>query len=275
MALDAEIAAGAAGALLVGGPTVLAFFSGGFFDRPRIVAAIVAWALVIVATLLVARPLPGGFAGRLTLAALALLTGWTALSIAWAPIGERARTTCSGSCSTSASSSRRSPCCAGHEPGAGWSRRWSWGRSSWSRYGLSERLLPGWSSSTAASPRPAGSSSRSPTGTRFGLLAAIGLVLAVRVAGDPSARAPLRGGAAAAGVALGLGVYLTFARGALAAVATGLLVLIALAPTGATSCGAPSWSPAPRPGRAGRQPLPDRQIARDGRQGDAGEGRGC
>ena len=77
---------GAAGALLVGGPTALAFFSGGFFDRPRIVAGVVAWALVILAALLVPRPLPeSSFPAALALAGLALLTGWTALSITWAP----------------------------------------------------------------------------------------------------------------------------------------------------------------------------------------------
>ena len=39
------LAAGAAALLAM--PTVLAFFSGGFFDKPRLVAALVAWALVV------------------------------------------------------------------------------------------------------------------------------------------------------------------------------------------------------------------------------------
>ena len=50
------LAAGGA-AILIAGPTALAFFSGGYFDRPRLVAAVVAWALVILAAL-TARPLP-------------------------------------------------------------------------------------------------------------------------------------------------------------------------------------------------------------------------
>ena len=37
----------AAAACLLAGPTVLAFFSGGFFAEPRLIAAIVAWALVL------------------------------------------------------------------------------------------------------------------------------------------------------------------------------------------------------------------------------------
>jgi hypothetical protein len=66
----------------------------------------------------------------------------------------------------------------------------------------------------------------------LGLLAAIGLVLATRVAGDPGRERAIRAAAAAAGVALGLGVYLSFSRGALAAVAAGVLFLVALAPQG-------------------------------------------
>ena len=65
-----------------------------------------------------------------------------------------------------------------------------------------------------------------------GIAAAIGFVLAVRVAGDPASLRALRAFLAAASVPLGLGVYLSFSRGALAAVAVGLLVLVALAPEG-------------------------------------------
>ena len=99
-------------------------------------------------------------------------------------------------------------------------------------YGLSERFLPGLvelDRSFAA----AGRLEQPLTyWNAFGLLAALGLVLAVRIAGDADRPGPLRGAAAAAGVVLGLGAYLTFGRGALAAVAAGLLVLIALAPDG-------------------------------------------
>jgi hypothetical protein len=64
----------------------------------------------------------------------------------------------------------------------------------------------------------------------MGVLATVGFVLAVRVAGDPERPPVLRAAVAAAGVPIGLGLYLTFARGALAALAVGLLVLVALAP---------------------------------------------
>ena len=42
-------AAGAA--VLIAGPTVIAFFSGGFFDDPRLLGALVAWILVGLAAL--------------------------------------------------------------------------------------------------------------------------------------------------------------------------------------------------------------------------------
>ena len=37
-----------AAAVLLLGPTALAFFAGGFFEGPRLTAAVVAWALVLV-----------------------------------------------------------------------------------------------------------------------------------------------------------------------------------------------------------------------------------
>ena len=78
-------------AALIGGPTALAFFSGGFFDRPRLIAGIAAWALVVVAAALAPTPLPTSTAGRVALAGLFLLTAWTALSLIWAPLGGRAQ----------------------------------------------------------------------------------------------------------------------------------------------------------------------------------------
>src|SRR5256885_2265474 len=54
----------AAGALLLAGSTILAFASGGFFAEPRLIAAIVAWAIVRVPPLLAPPPLPASRAGR-------------------------------------------------------------------------------------------------------------------------------------------------------------------------------------------------------------------
>src|SRR5437773_2619839 len=62
-------------------------------------------------------------------------------------------------------------------------------------------------------------------------LAALGLVLCARVAGDNDRRGGLRRMSAAAAAPLAAGVYLSFSRGALAALAAGLIVLLVAAPT--------------------------------------------
>ena len=53
------VTAVAAACLLIG-PTVLAFFSGGYFDEPRLIAALVAWGLVLALALTGPAPLPAG-----------------------------------------------------------------------------------------------------------------------------------------------------------------------------------------------------------------------
>src|SRR3954465_4729666 len=67
-----------AGALLLGGSTALAFFSGGYFAEPRLIAAIVVWALVLALTLTGESPLPRTPPGRLALGGGPPLTGWGA-----------------------------------------------------------------------------------------------------------------------------------------------------------------------------------------------------
>jgi hypothetical protein len=216
--------------VLIGGPTALAFFSGGFFDRPRLIAATAAWLLVGVATLLSPRPLPSSTPGRIALAALFVLAAWTALSLTWAPLGGPAQ-----------DDLQRLLLYLGFF-GAGLAllrgqrvQRWlepatALGASIVIGYGLAERLLPG----LIELDRSRTASGRLEQPLTYwnaeGAVAAVGLVLAIRIAGDPDRSRALRGAAAAAGVVLTLGVYLTFSRGALAAVAAGLAVLIALAP---------------------------------------------
>jgi O-antigen ligase len=219
-------------AALVAAPTAVAFFSGGFFDRPRLIAGIAAWALVLVAAVLAPRPLPSSTAGRLALGGLFLLTAWTALSLIWAPLGGRAQ-----------DDLQRLLLYLGFFiaalmllRGAG-ARRWLepavvLGSLAVVGYGLAERLLPG----LLEFDRSQTASGRLEQPLTYwnaeGAVAAVGLLLAVRLAGDPARPKALRSAAAAAGVVLGLGVYLTFSRGALAAVAAGLVVLFALAPQG-------------------------------------------
>ncbi|MDQ6818387.1 MAG: hypothetical protein M3018_13420, partial [Actinomycetota bacterium] len=79
------ILAVAVAALLIG-PTVLAFFSGGYFPESQAWAGLLAWAVVIVGLLASPSALPRGRGAWLALGGLALLACWTLLSSTWAPI---------------------------------------------------------------------------------------------------------------------------------------------------------------------------------------------
>jgi O-Antigen ligase len=258
---------------LVGGPAALAFFSGGYFDRPRIIAGIAAWGLVVIAALVAPRPLPSSTPGRVALAGLFLLCAWTALSITWAPVAGRAQDDLQrlllylGVFIAALAMLR----------GAG-ARRWLepalvLGALVVVGFGLSERLLPDLIELDRS--RSAAGRLESPIlyWNALGAVAAIGLVLAVRLAGDPDRERALRGGAAGAGVPLGLGVYLSFSRGALAAVAAGLLVLVALAPAGRSLLRSMlAILPAAALGALLATGLPTVKSLSRGEQGDAGDG---
>ncbi len=218
-----------AAAILLAGPTVLAFASGGFFDRPRLIAAVGAWLLVAVAMLVSPCPLPRSRAGIAAVAGLALLALWTLLSYRWAPLGERAQ----------ADAQRLTLYLGVLVAGAALlrGRAASWvepvlalGTVVVTGYGLSARLLPGLVELDR---------SRSGAGrleqpltywNAMGCLAAIGFVLCVRVATDPRRPRWLRAGAGAASPVVAAGVYLSLSRGALLALAVGLLMLFLLAP---------------------------------------------
>jgi O-Antigen ligase len=221
-----------AAAIAVGGPTILAFFSGGFFDRPRLIATIVAWALVAVVALTAEEPLPRSAAGRCALAGLLLLLAWTALSFEWAPLGERVQ-----------HDAERLLLYLGYFLAAMALLRETWlhralepllavGVLITVGYGLSERLFPGLVELER---------SRTATGrleqpltywNAVGALAAIGVILAMRIAGDTRRPRAVRAAAAAGGVPIAFGAYLSFSRGALAAVAAGVVLLLAFAPAG-------------------------------------------
>ena len=72
--------------VLLGGPTALAFFSGGYFETPRLWAGVLAWTCVAVAAIVCRRPWPRHAPAWLALAGLAGLAAWTGASIAWAPL---------------------------------------------------------------------------------------------------------------------------------------------------------------------------------------------
>jgi hypothetical protein len=219
-------------ASLLAGPTVLAFFSGGYFERPRLIAGILAWGAVLAAVVLARRPLPRGSGGRVALAGLAALCVWTALSLLWTPIAgatedDLQRTLLYlayfGACAVLFR--------------ALWVSAWlepalAAGTAVVTCYALSERLLPDLFDLSQSI--TAGGRLEQPLTywNASGALAALGVVLCVRLVGDTRRDARLRAAAAAATVPLAAGVYLSLSRGVLAALAVGLSVLVAVAPDG-------------------------------------------
>ena len=218
-----------AGALLAG-PTALAFASGGFFDRSRTIAGVAVWVLVALLAV-TGAPLPRSRAAWAALAGLGGLTAWAAISLSWTPLTEPARDdvgrlvlyTGALLASAMAWAERRDvrlvePALAG-------------GALVVCLYGLSDRLLPGLidleQSATAA-----GRLEQPLTyWNGMGVLGALGLTLAIRVAGTDSRPRVLRVAAAASAAPFGMAIYLTFSRGAIAALVVGVAVVLALCPT--------------------------------------------
>jgi hypothetical protein len=202
------------------GPAALAFAKGGYFDVPRLVAGVVACALVIVVAARDARPIPRS--AYLAVAGLAALTAWTGASILWAPIAGAAsddfqRLLLYMFAFVAALAVLRPP----HvrrlvEPVV------LAGIVAAALYGLSERLLPSVFSLQALPSADDRLAWPLTYWNAMGALAGMGLVLAAWI--------PSRAAAATAPI-LGLACYLTFSRGALGATAAGLAVLVAVAPT--------------------------------------------
>jgi hypothetical protein len=216
--------------VLLAGPLVLAFFTGGYFDEPRTWAGLIAWALVVVAVLASGQPLPRGRSVRLALGGLALLAGWTLLSTTWAPIAGSAYHAgqqvilYTGGLLAATLLLRSRGALRAVEPAL------AAGSLIIVGYGISERLLPGllhFQRSVTAQGRL-----EQPLTywNAMGEVAAIGVVLCARIAGDASRPRRLRAAAAAAAAPLGMGLYLSFSRGALFACAAGLVTLIVAAP---------------------------------------------
>ena len=256
-------------AVLLAGPTVLAFFDGGYFTGPRLAAAIVAWVCVAVAALALERrpgatepgtpgarayddaahgtaarwaddaPAPAHAGERLlprgaalaALGGLALFAGFTALSAAWAPLGGPAADATEravlylGAVFAAFLAFRPRAAARAAEPAL------ALGALVVIGYGLAGRVLP----DVVDLERTLSAGGRLDQPLSYwngeGALAAIGFVLAARIAGDRARPHAMRAAAAAAAAPLGIGVYLTFSRGALTALAVGLAVLLALTPT--------------------------------------------
>jgi len=227
--LTADAVRWLARAALLALPTVLAFSSGGYFDRAREVALIVVWAIVAVAALVTARPLRGWPAIGAALA-LGVYAGWVWLSAGWAPQADRADAEMQlavlylGMLVASTALFRERAAARALEPGL------ALGALVVIGFGLAGRMLPG----LITLHRDLTSGGRLDQPLTYwnatGALAAMGVVLCVRLAGDVTRPDGLRAAAAAATVPLAEGAYLSFSRGALGALLVGLVALVALAP---------------------------------------------
>jgi hypothetical protein len=223
------IASGAVAALLLAGPAVVGFASGGYFAVERLWAALVALLLAAVAAVAAPRALPRAPAGRLAVGALAGLLAWTVLSRSWAPlagpaIADAQRLAIYLATLVAAAAVLRGGWARAAEPAL------AAGAVLVVGYGLSERLLPGVIDLD---------DSRSALGrldqpltywNAMGAMAAMAIVLLARLAGDATRPRPLRITAAALAAPTGAGLLLAFSRGAIAAAAIGLVVLVLLAP---------------------------------------------
>jgi O-Antigen ligase len=216
---------------LLAGPTALAFFQGGYFDLARLVAGVVAWVLFGVAALLSPGPLPRGRGGRIAFAGLVLLTAWSGASIAWTPLSTTATDSLQrlllyvAALGAAIAILRDSRARMAVEPAL------ALGTLAVVLYGLSDRLLPGVFSLS----RSTGAIGRLEQPLTYwnamGALAALGALLTTRVAADSARTRAMRAAAGAGSVPLIVGVWLSYSRGAVAALAVGFLALAALART--------------------------------------------
>jgi O-antigen ligase len=221
----------AAAACLLVGPTVLAFFSGGYFIEPRLVAAMLAWLLVLGLAIVGPAPLPRSAPGWLAVGGLVLITAWSALSVTWTPVRGPAIENVErlvlyvGVLLVAVGVLRQTRTMRAVEPAL------AAGATAVIVYGLVGRLLPG-IVHLAHSDRAGGRLEQPITyWNAEGVLAAVGLVLCARLAGDRTRPMAMRVLAAAAAAPLGAGLYLSYSRGAIAAVVLGLIVLVAAAPS--------------------------------------------
>jgi O-antigen ligase len=217
------------GAALVCATGWLCFRSGGFFHEPRATLTIAAWvAVALVVGLSPGALVPPTAAGRLAVAGLLGLAAWTALSLLWAPLADSAREDVwrlalyAAALPLAVAAFGKRPAARALEAALAGLALVVVGYGLFGEVGLLD--LASSASADGRLDQPLS------YWNAMGALAAVGIVLAARIAIDATRGMALRGAAAVALLPLLAGIYLTYSRGALAAVALGLVVLALFAP---------------------------------------------
>jgi O-antigen ligase len=222
------------GTALVLGAGWLCFRAGGYFHEPRTTLAIGAW-LAVAAVALTLGPhalVPSSRAGRLAVAGLLALAAWTALSILWAPLREVAREDAIR-VALYAAVLPLAVCAFGDRTRA---RALELALAALALVVVGYGLLGEIGLFDVTSSAGADGRLEQPLSywNALGAMAALGIVLAARIAIDRTRVGGLRVAAAVGLVPLATGLFLTYSRGGLAAALVGLLVLALVAPEAAS-----------------------------------------
>lgn len=217
--------------LILALPSVVVLFGGGFSEGERIWAGICSWLLVLGGLLLRRDPLPPRWSGVVMVSGLAALLALTAISLGWTPVRSAAKVEIQrlllylGMVVAALPALRERSARRATEPSVLLTAVTA------ASFGLSERLLPSifdLGRSAAAAGRLA-----EPLGywNAMGALCGLGLIITVRLAGDPSRTRPARLAAAAASPILSTALWLTYSRASLAFTAAGIALVVFLSPS--------------------------------------------
>ena len=215
---------------LLAAPTILAFFSGGYFGvihgQVGVLVTALAWVLAATVILFEPRPFPSSRAGLVALAGLSAFAAWSALSLLWSPLRDPGLADVERSAlylaaflvGCSALRDRATLRAVGPVLLAGIALV--------CLYALSTRLLPGIVDSTSGTRTGSRLDQPLTYWNAVGALASMGLMLAIGTASDGARRERLRVAAMALVPALGLTLFLTISRGAHVAAVLGAAVLV-------------------------------------------------
>ena len=201
--------------------------SGGYFDEPRLWAGLIVWVVVAVLAITGHVQLPGRGPGLVAVLGLAGLAAWTTASISWAPLRDPAL-----------ADAERLWLYTGYLLLATTLLRGAAARMVEPVLAAGTVLIGGYAAATRLLPTLIPSEHSVSAGARLdqpltywnalGAVMAIGIVLLLRLASDDTRPHRLRTIALAAVPVNGLVLYLTFSRGSLAALAVGVITLLAL-----------------------------------------------